>query len=267
MSRLLLALVLGAAATSAAAEPRQAAQQPDAISSSGGSVRSSSDWEVSAVPYFWLAGMKGDIGAIPNTQPVGVDISFGDIFKHLKLVFMGQAEARHGRLVLLGDVVWMKVGAEKSLSIRDRDFLDGSLRFKSLVATGLAGYRVVSQGPVTIDLSAGGRLDRVGANLKLSGPNRTAQGSVVRTWVDPIVAARATADIAPRLSLSIYGDAGGAGIGSRFTWQAWGMVNYNVSGKTKIGAGWRHYAVNYDKNDFLFDVRLDGPIVGATFTF
>lgn len=45
------------------------------------------------------------------------------------------------------------------------------------------------------------------------------------------------------------------------------MVNYQVSRKTKLSAGWRHYAVDYRKDGFLYDVRLDGPVIGATVTF
>lgn len=209
-----LALLLGVATTAKAAEPAHAAARSDtsAISASAASAETPSDWKVSGVTYVWLAGFKGTVGVSPNTEPVGVDLSFGEIFKHLKFVFMGAAEARHGRFILLGDVVWAKVGAEKSLSIRDRDFLSGSLKSKTLILTGLGGYRLVSEEPVIVDLAAGGRVNGAWLRLKLSGPNRTAEDTVGKTWVDPVIASRITADVAPKVSLSLYGDVGGFGV-------------------------------------------------------
>lgn len=224
-------------------------------------------WEVSTFTYFWAGGFKGDLGVKPDTEPVGVDLSFGDIFRHLKFVLMGAAEARHGRLVLIGDLVWVKLGASKSITIRDVDLLSGSLKSANLIVTAVGGYKIVAEGPLTIDLAAGGRLNGASMRLKLSGPRRSVDDKVTKTWVDPIIATRLTAQLAPKVSASLYGDMGGFGVSSRFTWQAWGLLNYQLSRKTKLSAGWRHYAVDYRKGSFLYDGHADGPIIGAVISF
>jgi hypothetical protein len=34
-----------------------------------------------------------------------------------------------------------------------------------------------------------------------------------------------------------------------------------------LTAGWRHFAVDCDKGDFLYDVKQSGPVLGARFEF
>jgi hypothetical protein len=36
-------------------------------------------WQFEASPYFWMAGMKVEMGVIEVAEPVGVDLSFGAI--------------------------------------------------------------------------------------------------------------------------------------------------------------------------------------------
>ena len=56
-----------------------------------------SGWQFEASPYFWMAGMKGDMGVVEVAEPVGVDLSFGTILDNLKFALMGTFDARHER--------------------------------------------------------------------------------------------------------------------------------------------------------------------------
>jgi hypothetical protein len=236
-------------------------------SASGDQPAKSKKWEVSTVTYIWFTGLKGDMAVITTARPIGLDVPFGDILKHLKIGFMGAAEARHDRLVFLGDLLWANVGGQSKLKIRDVDLLSGELKSTTLLVTGLGGYRVVDRGPVLVDLVAGGRLNHVRERLTLTGPNRTLEGEIKKTWVDPVIAARVTATVAPRVSVSLYGDVGGFGIVSQSTWQLNGTLQYQLSRKLHLSAGWRHYVVDYRTGTFLYDVRQDGPIIGAVVAF
>ena len=97
--------------------------------------------------------------------------------------------------------------------------------------------------------------------LQLEGPNRSAEGSVKQTWVDPLVAARAQVPLGGKWDFSVYGDLGGILFGSDVTWQGVATVNYQINRKMRLGGGWRYYKVNYDKGDFLYDVAQSGPLI------
>lgn len=228
---------------------------------------SESDWEVGVSAYFWASGMKGDVRAVEGTEPAKVDLSFGDIFDSLKFAGMGTLQARHDRFVMVADVGYVSLGASKGLKIRDVDLAEGELDTSTLTASALIGYRIVDNSPVTLDLMAGGRLNSVSMDIELTGPLRSVKADVSETWVDPIVAAHLSVPLSTDWSVALYGDVGGFGVASDFTWQALGAIQYDFSDHWRASAGWRHYSVDYNKKAFLYDVSFSGPIVGIRYSF
>ena len=103
--------------------------------------------------------------------------------------------------------------------------------------------------------------------LDLEGPQRSFSGSKTETWIDPMVGARFQAPLGQNWSLKTYGDVGGFGVGSHFTWQLLGEVQYDLSSRWSLSAGWRHLKIDYDHNGFVFDAAMDGPILGAVYRF
>src|SRR4029453_18662174 len=175
--------------------------------------------------------------------------------------FMGAAEARRDRVVILGDLTFIHLDAKKGIDIRDRDFLDAELDSRTAEITLVGGDRVVNQESVAIDLLAGGRLNFFKTTLQLEGPERSADGSVKQTWLDPLVAARGQVPLGGKWNFSVYGDLGGIIFGSDVTWQGVATVNYQINRKMHLGAGGRYFKVNYDKGDFLYDVAQSGPLI------
>jgi hypothetical protein len=214
-----------------------------------------------SIGYAWFAGAKGETDIIGPVPPVDLDLSFGDVLDSFKFAFMGAAEARKDRFVVLGDLMYIHLEADKGIGIRDPDFLEAELNSKTAEVTLLGGYRVAENGPVVVDLLAGGRLNFFKTSLELTGPNRSAEGSVTEKWFDPLVAARLGAPLGGRWSLTLYGDLGGIVTGSDVTWQGLATVNYQINRKMRVGVGWRYFKVNYDKGDFLYDVAQSGPII------
>ena len=60
-------------------------------------------------------------------------------------------------------------------------------------------------------------------------------------------------------------DVGGGG--SKFTYQVFGGLGYNVNKKIALVGGYRALDVNYDKNNFLYDTNQRGLIMGIGFKF
>lgn len=257
----LLPLLLGCAGM-AKAEPAtaQADEQPAATIDQQ-APPPAKKWEFATIGYVWFAGAKGETDVIGPLDPVGLDLSFGDVLKAFRFAFMGAAEARRDRLVILGDLTFIHLDTKRGIDIRNRDFLDAELDTKTAEVTLLGGYRVVNKGPVIVDLLAGGRMNFFKVSLQLEGPNRSAEGSVTQNWLDPLIAARVQAPLGGKWSLGAYGDLGGIIFGSDLTWQGTATVNYQISRKMSVGAGWRYYKVNYSHGDFLYDVAQSGPTI------
>lgn len=211
--------------------------------------------------------MKGDMGVVEEVEPVALDLSFFDIMDHLKFALMGTVDARNGRFVASADLVFLKMGASEGVEIREVDFLEVDLTSATLLATLTAGYRAIDQGGTSVDLLAGGRINSTKTSLDLEGPQRSFSGSKKKTWVDPIVGFRIRTPIAENWALEVYGDVGGFGLASDFTWQLWGGVKYDLSRRWSLNGGWRHLDTDFEDNGFVFDIATGGPLLGATYRF
>lgn len=218
-------------------------------------------WHFATIGYVWFAGAEGETDVIGPVEPVGLDLSFGDVLKGFKFAFMGAAEARKDRIVILGDLTFIHLDAKQGIDIRDQDFLDAELDSRTAEITLVGGYRVADNGPVKVDLLAGGRMNWFKTTLQLDGPNRSEEGSVKEDWFDPLIAGRVVAPLGGKWGLSVYGDIGGFGVGSDLTWQGVATVNYRINHKMAVGLGWRYFKVNYDHGDFLYDVAQSGPLL------
>ena len=218
-------------------------------------------WHFATIGYIWFAGAWGKTDVIGPLPPVDLDLPFGTVLKGFKFAFMGAAEARHDRFVVIGDLTFIHLDAHQGIGIRDPDFLKAELDSRTAEVTLLPGYRVVDKGPVTVDLLAGARMNWFKTTLQLKGPNREAEGEVNHTWLDPLIGARIGAPLGGKWSFGLYGDLGGIIAGSDITWQAAPTINYQINHKMSVGAGWRYYKVNYRSGDFLYNVHQSGPII------
>lgn len=252
----------GASAANSATETTQPSDSIGAPESAEAQESAKKKWEIATVTYVFLAGAYGKTTPRDPLPPVDLHLSFGDVMKAFKFAFMGAAEARHDRLVFLGDLMWVHLGESKGLTVRDVNFADVKINSKTTAITALGGYRVVDKGPVVLDLLAGGRLNGNRQEVDYHGVRVDASRSVSKTWVDPIIATRMYTPLGGKMGLSLYGDIGGFGIGSKLTWQGIATVNYRIKHTISVGAGWRYFKINYKDNDgFLYDVAQSGPIL------
>ena len=65
----------------------------------------------------------------------------------------------------------------------------------------------------------------------------------------------------------LTGKADLGGGGSKFTFQLFGGVGVLVGKRYALIAGYRDLDVNYEKDGFLFDTSLQGPILGFGIKF
>ncbi len=221
-------------------------------------------WSFSATPYFWMAGLSGDVGVF-GAPPVEVDLSFKDALDGLNFSFMGATQARYGRYSFTTDLFVIKttVGATPR---PNRLFTKADLSSTLIEATALGGYAIIDQDRFRLDLVAGPRIWYVKDKLKLRGGllnNRSITDDA--TWIDAMGGARARADLTPNIYLTGTGLVGGGS--SKFGWDVTGAIGYEFNDRFSALAGYRAMGVNYESGSFEFDTTLQGPIIGLEIKF
>ena len=72
----------------------------------------SDTWQFAGAVYLWGAGIDG------KTQSgTEVSVDFGDLVDNLEMGFMGAFEARKGKWMFLTDVIYLDIGANKSVDV------------------------------------------------------------------------------------------------------------------------------------------------------
>jgi hypothetical protein len=220
-------------------------------------------WTFEFSPYLWAAGLKGNVDLGPLAPPVRVDVGFDQVLEHLHMTFMGTFEARYGKLGLIADTAYL---SEKVSATGPLGFVNGNLDDKTFFGTFAAAYRIFDQPKSWVDVVAGARVWWRSDTLDITAPG-PASLSVSRdqSWVDPIVGIRARAYVTPEFYLQFYGDIGGFGVAAKSDWQVAGLIGYQYNPSATFFAGYRYLSVDYNRNNYLFDLNLSGPIFGVTF--
>jgi hypothetical protein len=233
-----------------------------------------SEWTFTVAPYFWGAGLQGDVGVF-GREPVDVDLSFGDIFDNLRFGGMVVGEVTNGTWGVFADIIYVKTEADESVTRTVAGIpltLAASVETSSLTATFMGEYRAVTQPTGTLDLMAGARIWSVDNDIEISlsagGPPLAAfSGSDGSTWVDPMIGVKGRYNLNPSWYLTGWGMIGGFGAGSEITWDVLGGVGYQWNDWLSIVAGYRALGVDYENDGFVFDVVQQGPILGAAIRF
>ena len=210
--------------------------------------------------------MKGDVSLGPNLPTVGVDVGFGDILDHLKFAAMGEFEARYGHFGFISDISYLAVEVSATGPL---GFVNAQLEDKTFFGTFTGAYRLSEQPSGWFDIVAGARVwwRRDALTITGPGPIGVINASREESWVDPVIGLRARVYLTPQFYAQFYGDYGGFSVGARSDWQVQGILGYQYSPTTSFFAGYRYLSVDYNRNGYVFDVNLSGPVVGASFKF
>jgi hypothetical protein len=223
-------------------------------------------WRFGVTPYVWLAGLKGDVGTFPRLPLASVDVGFDDLIENTDIALMLAAEARKDRFGIVADLSYLSVSADGD--VPGPLFGGAGVDTRTFFGTVAGLYRVVNTDTVDVDLGAGTRIWYVDTEVNFDAgllPGRSFEADQV--WADPIVGVRLNIELGRDFSFAAAGDVGGFGLASDLTWQLLGTVDYRFNDWFSVRAGYRHLAVDYENDGFVWDVDLSGPIVGATFRF
>jgi hypothetical protein len=226
-------------------------------------VPASKDWEFSLAPmYLWAVAIEGEQTVKGNK--VDLDVSFSDIWDNLNgaliFHFEGIYKRRWG---FLTDLNYIVLNPEQSTPIGNIAVDFTEILFE------LAGFYRINKGAHTIDGLGGLRYTSMDVNLDLPGPLPNIDQR--EDWVDPYVGLRWQWKFAERWKTDLRGDIGGFGIGSDFTWNLVGLVDYKPWEHVSLFGGYRalyqDYSTGSGDNKFAFDATMYGPILGFNITW
>ena len=141
------------------------------------------DWEINIALYFLLANLNGNATIGPISGPV--DLKFGDLLKNLEIGGMLHTEVRKGRLGLMTDVIYARLGASTSLT-RGATL---SSEVELLIFEALGFYRLSNTRGKT-DIFAGIRYWYLDLDTSFILNEATLMNSTSPDWVDPVIGIR-----------------------------------------------------------------------------
>jgi len=264
---------IGAAVTAAmlwAFTPSEAgAQETSAPASTATSQKAPvpSPWSFSVSPYLWTAGMKGKVAVGSNLPAIDVDVAFKDIFKNIDWFpppTMVVGEVRYDRFAAFSDFIFLGLEADHSVT-KGPIAASAEADLDTIVWTFGGSYRFIDNKFGSAGLLLGGRLWNVDAKGKFAGPFAGRQASGNKTWVDAIVGLNTRINLGGGFALEGEADVGGGA--SKVDWQLLGTLQYQAEEWLTLQAGYRYLSVDFSDGNFLYDVALSGPIIGATLRF
>jgi hypothetical protein len=223
-------------------------------------------WQFTFAPYLLAASMGGTTGV--RGFEAEVDMSASDIFSNLEMGFNGYLGAQKGDWGFGVDVIYMALGA--STEFVEVDPSQAAFTF-------LVSRRVAP----TLDVTLGARWNVIRSRLEFRTNSAAFPGTTVEDtyqWVDPVIGIAWRQPIGRRWIFGLPANLGGFGISSKIAVDVFPNVQFQLTKRAWIGAGWRLLYVNYetgyddgppilDSDSFLYEVTSTGPVIGLLIRF
>jgi len=228
-------------------------------------------WQFRLAPYLWFAGLEGDIATLPPLPAVPVDISSSDALADTEAALMLMFEAKKQRHGVFFDLVYTDLQSEEEL-IPAPISLQMKATSKNTLVTLAYQYELYRKDQAILDVLAGARYWSIDTTLEFGGGLGILAGTVLNheeSWVDPAVGIKGRIPISTGSNFYLEGFAGvgGFGVGSDLFYDLNLNIGYQWNKAVGTGFGYRLYDVDYDKDDFLYDVKQQGWLIGLTWAF
>lgn len=214
-------------------------------------------WSFRLTPYLWAPALDTE-AAVGRGQTASASTSVLDVLEGAALV---TGEARRGGFALLGEVNYLNLG-ERATGPGGR--VSADLDLDGVMAALTAAVTVHDADGLRIEALGGARVWSLEAKVDFDA---LPAASVRRTWVDPLIGARARYAVGPRLSVEALGAIGGFGVGSDLQWEAVGRAAWRIDERFTVAAGWRHLSLDFDDDRLVLEMTMSGPFVALDIEF
>jgi len=231
--------------------------------------RSGDEWTFQIAPYAWLAGQNGKVSTLPGLPPADIDVDFyDDILGNINGALFLVGEVRKGRWGGLVDIAYTDIETEDPTPYGIL-YSTVTSRTKSWMVSAAGLYRLVEKDRAFVDLIAGIRYWNIDSQLSLAAgvlPARTISNK--EDWIDPIVGLKGLSPLGgSKFFVSGGLVIGGFNVGSDFMWDAWANFGYQWTKGFATTVGYRYLDVDYQEDDYLYDVAQQGIVLGLGWQF
>lgn len=213
-------------------------------------------WHYNVTPYLWNVSFDGNTSSGGNDIPIDTDYSFFTL-DNLDNVFSISFEANNGRVGLLFDGLRARYSDNTS---------------NMLFATQLAVELGFIEGAVSYMPSKFKHLDFIGGvryifldTQIIFTPGPTTEPS--QNWVDPLIGARYQNNLTKNWHYQLRGDVGGFGVSSDLVLNLLATIGYKFNNTLGLDLGYRYVSIDFKEDDFLYDVSMQGIVVGLGIHF
>ena len=229
------------------------------------------DWQYALTTYLWFAGLQGDVATVPPLPPAPIDVSSSDALSDTEAAIMLNFSARKNKQGLFFGFVYTDVQSKEELVPPPIDLMLKSTS-KSTLVTGAYQYELFRNESSFLDVLVGARYWKIDTKLKFGGGLGILDGVTLRhkeSWVDPAIGINGVTRFGPTYRYYLAGGAaiGGFGMGSDLFYDLSANLGYQWSKSIGTAIGYRMFDVDYEKKDFLYDVRQQGWLLSLTWAF
>lgn len=191
-----------------------------------------------------------------------------DIIDSLDFGFMAAGESRFGKFSLIYDAFYSDLGENGTLG---GPFAGSTtVDVKMLLASAALGYVLHEENGNLLQGYGGIRVVDVRTDVGLvgGGPVGAAfDARIDKTWVDPMIGLRGRVELNDKVSLGGFASIGSFGVGSDFSYDIFGGLEYAFSDRFSANAGFRYMSFDYDGGTTDLELEMYGPVFGITLRF
>jgi hypothetical protein len=224
---------------------------------------SADEWNYDAAIYLWLSGLSGTLG-VGRAGDIPAEATVNELAGYLDFTAAGYFEARNQRFVLMTDIYYVNLGAERDAEIL-RQTVKLDLDYSEWILALGGGYRVSEQ----FDALLTGRyyIFDIGATADEISDDPARESS--QSWGDIFIGGRFHTVLGGKWNLSLRGDIGAGG--SDFAWFGNAVVGYQFTDLFSLGLGYRILSLDYETGSgadyFKYDITTNGIGLEAKFSF
>src|SRR5215469_572975 len=197
-------------------------------------------------------------------KSISIHATPGDLLSNFRFGLMGFTEARRKWLILNTDLMWVRLGTSKALPFPGLEAISADVKGGEFLLSPKVGVRILNRERIKIDALTGFRYWHFYESVKFVPTNLNISFSKSQDWVDPVVGGKITGTLAPKVLVTIFGDAGGWGTGSQLEYQVGGALGYKIKPKWTLQAGYRYLYVNYRNGRAEVEMVTSGALMGVT---
>ena len=221
-------------------------------------------WKFELTPYFWAAGLEGDVTI--NGHEADFEKEFSDIVDMLEIGGSLLGVAQYNRFLLWGQVDYFSQSTDE-LDVEDQPE-GGSLDTKLLLGEVAVGCQLdgFMEGQ-TFDILVGARMLHTELDLELDDGQTASKDNDL---ADPILVLRPSIPIFPSKINGLRFNpilAIGGGNDADLVYELFPQFQYQITDHLAARLGYRTVGYKFEDGDNELNINLAGLIIGAGLTF